>query len=178
MMEWKSKHEEKHNEKKDEKKNGIKAIVKKQMELWKERIMKKSKGPFYWKCKEEWGEEEYMNEKGSKKGRIWKTKMRASAVPLQAELYREHRAKSDRCCVCGESAVENQAHMLIECSAYAHERKIMFRHIYAKIEEEKCNKVWSSSEELAVWLLSDEKCDQPIRTFLDAAFTQRSFLLG
>ena len=159
--------------------SGIQEIVeRKQRELWKERVMEKKKGQFYLKCKREWKEEKYMNEKGSKKGRIWKTRMRAGAVPLQAELFREHRSYSDKCCVCGIRAVENQQHMLIECTAYQHERSKLFIFIESKIDEAQRNRVWNSGEELTVWLLSNIDCDQPIRTFLDAAFTRRSFLLG
>ena len=80
--------------------------------------------------------------------------------------------------VCGKHAVENQAHMLIECTAYEHERRAMFRYLYTRMDEEKCSRVWSSADEIAIWLLSDEKCDIPIRTFLDEAFKKRSFLLG
>ena len=39
-------------------------------------------------------------------------------------------------------------------------------------------KQWNDVEELSVWLLSDERCDGPIRTFLDAAFAVRLALTG
>jgi hypothetical protein len=84
------------------------AVAAKHKEMWQDRLMEKKKGPFYWACKKEWGEESYLHEYGSKRGRIWKTRMRASAVPLQAELHREHRSLSDKCCVCGTRAVENR----------------------------------------------------------------------
>ena len=156
--------------KEETKEKGVKVVVeKKQKTDWEDRVMERKKGPFYWKCKEGWGEEEYLNEKGSKRGRIWKTRMRASAVPLQAELYREHRSSTDMCCVCSKRAVENQTHMLMECDAYQHERRIMFE----TLDDEQCSKQWNDVEELSVWLLSDERCDGPIRTFLDAAFAVR-----
>jgi len=74
-----------------EEEKGIKERVeKKQKEEWKKAVKRKSKGEYYLKCKEEWGEEEYMNEDGDRKGRIWKTRMRASSVPLAAILKSEH----------------------------------------------------------------------------------------
>ena len=131
------------------KEKGVKVVVeKKQKTDWEDRVMERKKGPFYWKCKEGWGEEEYLNEKGSKRGRIWKTRMRASAVPLQAELYREHRSSTDMCCVCSKRAVENQTHMLMECDAYQHERRVMFETLASILDDEQCS--WNDLEELSV----------------------------
>ncbi len=79
---------------------GIKGIVQeKQMDAWRQRLMKTAKGPFYLECKKEWGMDPCLNQQGSRKGRVWKTRMRASAVPLQAELHREHRSPTDQCAV-------------------------------------------------------------------------------
>ena len=104
-----------------------------------------------------------MNERGSKRGRIWKTRMRASAVPLQAELHRERRSDTDVCCVCSKGAVESQAHMLVECTAYRHERLAMFVALECILGDEQCSKQWSSADELSCWLLSNEQRDGPIR---------------
>src|SRR5258708_2517306 len=106
---------------------GIKEKVeKKQEEEWRMRLMKRKKGPFYLKCKNGWGVEEYLNEKGSKKGRIWKTRMRASAIPLQAEMKREHHSLIDTCGMCYDGSVENHMHMLVECTAYEERWSWMF----------------------------------------------------
>ena len=56
--------------------------------------------------------------------------------------------------------------------------RVMFTTLAGMLDEEQCSKQWSSVEELSVWLLSDERCDGPIRTFLDAAFTVRLALTG
>ena len=115
---------------------GIKTIVeKKQNELWKHRLMFKEgkdetivnrvKGQFYLKCKKKWGEADYINENGNKRGRIWKSRMRASAVPLQAMLKDEHRSNTDICSVCSSGSREDQQHMILQCPAYDKERKIM-----------------------------------------------------
>ena len=176
VKEWNENVEEKNNVavwrwwKGNDEEQGVQKLVEgKQREWW---------GRFYLECKGEWGEEEYLNEKGNKKGRIWKTRMRAGAIPLQAELFREHRSYTDKCNVCGMRAVENQQHMLVECTAYQYERGVMFKVIRDKLNEEQASVVWSSSEELTVWLLSNNECDEPIRTFLDAAFNRRTLLLG
>ena len=88
------------------------------------------------KGKKKWCEEEYLNEKGNKKGRIWKTRMRAGAVPLKAELFREHRSKSNMCTVCGIRAVENQTHMIVDCSAYEIERNAKFKSLDDVLDSE------------------------------------------
>ena len=64
-------------------------VRKLQRQWWAERLLDKSNGPIYLSYKKKWGAEEYLNGKGSKRGRIWKTRMRACAVPLRAELVKE-----------------------------------------------------------------------------------------
>ena len=216
-----------------------KRVEEKQHQLWQERVKEKTKGKYYLKCKKEWGEEEYMNENGSKKGRIWKTRMRTSTVPLQAIIKQEHRhgipVLIDTCAVCGTGAVENQQHMLVECDAYSKEREEMYSSIQkyvfgiddgsnehdhvlssgsernrdgimvdidsevdhvmrSGIDRAHCGIImvdidskvdpvmdnWREmeSEDLAVWLLSDPKCDFYVRSFLDNAFRIRSSRLG
>ncbi|MGH7238762.1 MAG: hypothetical protein ACREHG_01720, partial [Candidatus Saccharimonadales bacterium] len=77
---------------------GKKEIVeRKQQEAWRERLLKTAKGPFYLNCKKQWGMDPSLHQHGSRSGRVWKTRMKASAVPLQAELMREHRAQTDVC---------------------------------------------------------------------------------
>ena len=163
-------------------------VEEKQSQLWKERlrhkikddeVVEREKGKFYLKCKREWGEAEYMNENGSKEGRIWKTRMRACAVPLQAELKREHRAVNDTCYLCyagALGAVENHQHMLLECEAYATERKMLWEELSKTLSEEKMTQQWNNTEDLVVFLLSDNECDSAVRTFLHDAFTRRSQL--
>ena len=114
-----------------------------------------------------------------KEGRIWKTRMRACAVPLQAELKREHRAVNDTCYLCyagALGAVENHQHMLLECEAYARERKMLWEELSKTLSEEKMTQQWNNTEDLVVFLLSDNECDSAVRTFLHDAFTRRSQL--
>jgi hypothetical protein len=105
---------------------GKKEIVeRKQQEAWRARLLKTAKGPFYLNCKKQWGMDPSLHQHGSRSGRVWKTRMKASAVPLQAELMREHRAQTDVCGMCKLGVPEHQQHMMMECTAYEEERKKM-----------------------------------------------------
>ena len=117
--------------------------------------------------REEVREEEYMEDENG-----------CECSSLQAELHREGRSDTDMCCVCSMGAVESQAHMLVECTAYQNERLAVFVALECILGDEQCSKQWNDVEELSVWLLSDERCDGPIRTFLDAAFAVRLALTG
>ena len=106
---------------------GKKDVVdRKQEEAWRQRLSGTAKGPFYLMCKKQWGMDSSLNQHGSRKGRVWKTRMRASAVPLQAELRREHRSETDACRMCDAigTYAEDQLHMLVGCQAYEERRMV------------------------------------------------------
>ena len=132
----------------------------------------KKKSIYYLKCKEGWGIDDYMNENGNKRGRIWKTKMRASAVPLKAIMAMEHRAASDVCVMCGQGAAEDQRHFMLHCDAYEEERYEMYERIEEAIGAVEWREV-NGIEDLDTWLLRDMKCDSIVRNYLDTAFTKR-----
>ena len=106
--------------------------------------------------------------------------MRASAVPLMAELARERRAHSNQCSMCCMIAVEDQKHMLIECGAYHNERIAMFQslHILDDIDVDVDSMEDSEKDRLTVELLSNVQCDQHVRVFLETAFNRRSSWMG
>ena len=79
--------------------------------------------------------------------------------------------------MCGINAIEDQMHMLVKCEAYQHERNMMF-HTLNTITDEVSSMTSNEKERLTLWLLSNVQCDQPVREFLDAAFTKRSSWIG
>ena len=170
---------------------GIKTTVQfKQTELWKYRLQYKEKngsvvdrprGKFYLKCNQEWGEADYLNENGDKKGRIWKCRMRVGAIPLQATLKSEHRSLIDTCYLGPHGtmgAIEDQQHMLTQCSAYEKERELLLRQLSQVVTEEEMARHWNDMESLTVFLLSDTRCNAAVRTFLHSAFAKHYQLLG
>src|ERR1700733_8436130 len=79
--------------------------------------------------------------------------------------------------MCGINAIEDEMHMLVKCEAYQHERNMMF-HTLNTITDEVSSMTSNEKERLTLWLLSNVQCDQPVREFLDAAFTKRSSWIG
>ena len=155
---------------------GVKEKVeKKQEEEWKKEVKEKTKGQYYMKCKKEWGEEEYLNEEGDRKGRVWKARMRASAAPLAAILKSEHGRgkKSSRCMVCGE-VNEDQKHMLLVCDGYTQERETMMAEIAAVVDPVEWKRL-QTSDDLDTWLLSSKEVDTIVKHFLNQAWTIRNF---
>ena len=136
-----------------------------------------NKGSTYLSYKKQPGAESYLNGEGNRSGRVWKTRMRACAAPLQAELFREHRESSPACKLCG-AAVEDQTHMLVNCVAYERARGRM----YAQVRKEVGDGVWmeyaNTDVGLGCWLLSDEDCDLPVKQFLAEAWRIRADRMG
>ena len=104
--------------------------------------------------------------------------MRASAVPLQAMLKDEHRSNTDICPICSFGSREDQQHMLLQCTAYEKERKIMMDELARRLSGNALVKQWNCVESFTIFLLSDSRCDSAVRTFLGSAFTQRCKLIG
>ena len=103
-------------------------------------------------------------------------KMRTSNVPLYAELAREHRRSegATTCEMCKTGQVEDQTHMLLACDAYENAR----RTLHEAMEKEKLTNEWRAHEmkggnALVQWLLSDPRCDVPIKRFLGQAWRVR-----
>jgi hypothetical protein len=113
--------------------------------------------------------------------------MKASAVPLQAELMREHRAQTDVCGMCKLGVPEHQQHMMMECTAYEEERKKMEAGIatgdaLSAEEARALLEVGRSAratfpQRWTAELLSNPGCDAHVRAFLDSAFTKRDKVL-
>ena len=70
-------------------------------------------------------------------------------------------------------AVENHQQMLLE---WAYARKVLWEELSKTLSEEKMTQQWNNTEDLVVFLLSDNECDSAVRTFLHDAFTRRSQL--
>ena len=87
----------------------------------------------------------------------------------------EHRAVSGRCMMCG-SDQEPQSHMLLDCTAYDQERRVMIEEISQHVAEEWHEMRHRNREDIGIWLLSNMKCDLFVRKFLDTAFTKRKIL--
>ena len=143
-------------------------------------IEEKKKGEYYMKCKKRWEEEEYLNENGSKEGRIWKTKMRMSAAPLKAIKVMEHQAVSDMCMLCEDGAVEDQQHFMLYCGAYEEEREAMYQEIMERIGEEEWYEMrWGNAiQGLDTVLLSEPRIDSCVRNYLDSAWRIRKLRFG
>ena len=75
-------------------------------------------------------------------------------------------------------AIEDQQHMLTQCSAYEKERELMLRQLSQVVTEEEMARHWNDMESLTVFLLSDTRCDAAVRTFLHSAFAKHYQLLG
>ena len=140
----------------------------KQQQWWHERLRTKKKGSTYLSYKRQTGAESYlMNGEGNRSGRVWKTRMRACAAPLQAELVREHRESSPVCKLCG-AAVEDQTHMLVNCVAYERARGRMYAQVRKAVGDRVWNEYANNGVGLGCWLLRDEDCDLPSNNFLHA----------
>ena len=163
--------------------NGIsikEKVEEKQRENMRRSIEEKKKGEYYMKCKKRWEEEEYLNENGSKEGRIWKTKMRMSAAPLKAIKVMEHQAVSDMCMLCEDGAVEDQQHFMLYCGAYEEEREAMYQEIMERIGEEEWYEMrWGNANQgLDTVLLSEPRIDSCVRNYLDSAWRIRKLRFG
>jgi hypothetical protein len=103
---------------------------------WRQGIRDKAKLEWYQKLKTEWGREDYLDFTDMWK-RKWFTKFRGSNSDLLIEtgrwinLQREER----KCRFCTQGVVEDEAHALLECGAYGHERRAMFDHIHKSTAE-------------------------------------------
>src|SRR5205814_7976150 len=103
---------------------GIAVVHAKHQQWWRERLLAtSSKGRRYLSYKKEWGAESYLNNEGSRKGRMWKAQLRACAAPLimMAELAIEHRGGAgSACCVC-----DRNEPMWIGCICWCGVRHVM-----------------------------------------------------
>ena len=124
-------------------------------------ILNRTRGQFYLKCKKEWGEADYLNENGSKRGRIWKTRMRTSSVPLKAILKSDHLSTTDQCSLCSNGAKEDQQHMLLQCKAYEEERKVMLEQVVREKAVERTVDHWNDSDAVTAfyYLILPSECE-------------------
>ncbi|MGH7239954.1 MAG: RNA-directed DNA polymerase, partial [Candidatus Saccharimonadales bacterium] len=76
----------------EEKPGRKEAVEREQHKAWRQRLMSTSKGPFYLKCKKDWGMDPCLHQQGSKSGRVWKT---SSALIVRARLPNAE-ARNDR----------------------------------------------------------------------------------
>ena len=95
---------------------------------WRINVQNKPKLRFYSKFKSDYEPEVYIKMNLDKNERSLLAQLRLGILPLHIETGRYNQtAVEDRLCnICNSNEVEDEAHFLFNCSAYTHNRSLLF----------------------------------------------------
>ena len=148
------------------------------MEFWKKKIKNSNKLDFYRKFKHEYKAEEYLDMAPTMYAKRDYIKFRTSNHKLAVEILRYKRPivpREQRLCeLCTEDKIEDEFHMIFECTTYKNIREIYFQKIHALIA---CNHAFKDEFIETIFKSLNTPVIIYTSNFIKKCFTKRKSLL-